>query len=133
MGGFAQDATASRLRAIGKPLSAEHQRIGQLESENRQLRGDVEILKSVGLLCPRTQMSYVLIGDLHKKATPISHACRALGVSRSGYYSAAKASLAAPKVCYRQRTSESGVCRQWPHLRQPQVVDSRLAATGCVA
>ena len=29
----------------GKPLSAEHQRIRQLESENRQLRGDVEILK----------------------------------------------------------------------------------------
>ena len=30
---------------IGKPLTAEHQRIRQLESENRQLRGDVEILK----------------------------------------------------------------------------------------
>ena len=44
-------------------------------------------------------MSYALIGDLHKKATSIRNACRALGVSRSGYYSAAKASLAAPKVC----------------------------------
>jgi len=29
----------------GKPLTAEHQRIRQLETENRQLRGDVEILK----------------------------------------------------------------------------------------
>ena len=30
---------------VGKPLTAEHQRIRQLEQENRQLRGDVEILK----------------------------------------------------------------------------------------
>ena len=30
---------------IGKPLTAEHQRIRQLEAENRQLRGDVDILK----------------------------------------------------------------------------------------
>ena len=28
---------------IGKPLTAEHQRIRQLESKNRQLRGDVEL------------------------------------------------------------------------------------------
>jgi transposase len=34
---------------IGKPLTAEHQRIRQLEAENRQLRGDVDILKN----CPR--------------------------------------------------------------------------------
>ena len=30
---------------IGKPLTAEHQRIRQLEAENKQLRGDVKILK----------------------------------------------------------------------------------------
>ena len=30
---------------IGKPLTAEQQRIRQLERENHQLRGDVEILK----------------------------------------------------------------------------------------
>ena len=30
---------------IGKPLTAEQQRIRQLEAENRQLRGDVDILK----------------------------------------------------------------------------------------
>lgn len=30
---------------IGKPLTAEQQRIRQLEQENRQLRGDVEVLK----------------------------------------------------------------------------------------
>ena len=44
-------------------------------------------------------MSYTLIGDLKKKAVSVGQACSALGVSRSGYYSAAKASLAAPKVC----------------------------------
>ena len=30
---------------IGKPLTVESQRIRQLEAQNRQLRGDVEILK----------------------------------------------------------------------------------------
>ena len=38
---------------IGKPLSAEHQRIRQLESENRQLRGDVEILKKASAFFAR--------------------------------------------------------------------------------
>ena len=33
------------LGGIGKPITAEQQRIRQLESENRQLRGDVDILK----------------------------------------------------------------------------------------
>ena len=44
-------------------------------------------------------MSHALIGALKKKAVPVSQACRVLGVSRSGYYSAAKSSLALPKVC----------------------------------
>lgn len=44
-------------------------------------------------------MSHALIGELKKKAISVSQACCALGVSRSGYYSATKASLAAPKVC----------------------------------
>ena len=35
------------LSGIGKPITAEHQRIRQLELENRQLPGDVEILKKV--------------------------------------------------------------------------------------
>ena len=34
---------------VGKPLTAEHQRIRQLETENRQLRGDVDILKKASL------------------------------------------------------------------------------------
>ena len=37
----------------GKPLSAEHQRIRQLELENRQLRGDVEILKKASAFFAR--------------------------------------------------------------------------------
>ena len=38
---------------IGKPLTAEHQRICQLGSENRQLRGDVEILKKASAFFAR--------------------------------------------------------------------------------
>ena len=37
------DAEQRGQSGIGKPLTAEHQRIRQLETENRQLRGDVEI------------------------------------------------------------------------------------------
>ena len=44
-------------------------------------------------------MSHALIDDFKKKAVPVNQACNALSVSRSGYYSAAKVSLAAPKVC----------------------------------
>ena len=39
------ESEQSGQSGIGKPLTAEHQRIRQLESENKQLRGDVEILK----------------------------------------------------------------------------------------
>ena len=38
---------------IGKPLTAEHQRIRQLEAENRQLRGDVDILKKASAFFAR--------------------------------------------------------------------------------
>ena len=40
------DAEQIGQPGIGKPLTAEHQRIRQLEAENKQLRGDVEILKN---------------------------------------------------------------------------------------
>ena len=39
------EAEQSGQSGIGRPLTVEHQRIRQLETENRQLRGDVEILK----------------------------------------------------------------------------------------
>ena len=38
---------------IGKPLTAENQRIRQLEAENRQLRGDVDILKKASAFFAR--------------------------------------------------------------------------------
>jgi hypothetical protein len=39
------EAEQSGQSGIGKPLTADHQRIRQLELENKQLRGDVGILK----------------------------------------------------------------------------------------
>ena len=39
------DAEQIRQLGIGKPLTAEHQHIRQLEAENKQLRGDFDILK----------------------------------------------------------------------------------------
>ena len=38
---------------IGKPLTVEQQRIRQLEAENRQLRGDVDILKKASAFFAR--------------------------------------------------------------------------------
>jgi transposase len=38
---------------IGKPLTPEQQRIRQLEQENRQLKGDVEILKKASAFFAR--------------------------------------------------------------------------------
>ena len=38
------EAAQSGQSSIGKPLTAEHQRIRQLELENKQLRDDVDIL-----------------------------------------------------------------------------------------
>ncbi|PWF48640.1 IS3 family transposase [Massilia glaciei] len=84
---------------IGKPLTPEQQRIRQLEQENRQLKGDVEIFKkSIGLLCPRIEMSYQLVQQLQKEATSVTQCCRVLSVSRSGYYEAQRRS-AKPVLC----------------------------------
>ena len=41
------DEEAAGRPGIGKPLTAEQQRIRQLEAENKQLCGDVDILKKV--------------------------------------------------------------------------------------
>jgi len=38
---------------IGKPLTAEQQRIQQLEQENRQLRSDVDVLKKASAFFAR--------------------------------------------------------------------------------
>ena len=47
------DAEAAGRPGIGKPLTAEQQRIRQLEAENKQLRGDVDILKKASAFIAR--------------------------------------------------------------------------------
>ena len=47
------DAEQFGQPGIGKPLTAEQQRIRQLEAENRLLRGDVEILKKASAFFAR--------------------------------------------------------------------------------
>lgn len=44
-------------------------------------------------------MSYQLVADLSKEAVAVSHACRVLDVSRSGYYASLERKAAAPAVC----------------------------------
>ena len=46
-------AEQSGQRGIGKPLTAEQQRIRQLEQENQQLRQDVTILKKASAFLAR--------------------------------------------------------------------------------
>ncbi len=47
------DEEASGRPGLGKPLTAEQQRIRQLEAENKQLRGDVDILKKASAFFAR--------------------------------------------------------------------------------
>jgi transposase len=47
------DAEQNGQPGIGKPLTPEQQRIRQLEHENRQLRGDVDILKKASAFFAR--------------------------------------------------------------------------------
>ena len=47
------DAEQLGQPGIGKPLTAEQQRIRQLESENRQLRSDNELLKKASAFFAR--------------------------------------------------------------------------------
>jgi transposase len=47
------DAEQAGQKSIGKPLTAEQQRIRQLEAENRQLRMDNDILKKASAFFAR--------------------------------------------------------------------------------
>lgn len=47
------DAEVNGKPGIGKPLTAEQQRIRQLEQENRQLRSDVDVLKKASAFFAR--------------------------------------------------------------------------------
>ena len=51
------DAEQIGQPSIGKPLTAEHQRIRQLKAENKQLRGDVEISKKASAFAVRIEES----------------------------------------------------------------------------
>ena len=42
----------------------------------------------IGLLCPRNEMIYTVIGQLQKEAFPVQQSCDLLAVSRSGFYTA---------------------------------------------
>lgn len=47
------DDEAAGRPGLGKPLTPEQQRIRQLEAENKQLRGDVDILKKASAFFAR--------------------------------------------------------------------------------
>ena len=47
------EAESAGASGVGKPLTAEHQRIRQLEVENRLLRGDIDILKKASAFFAR--------------------------------------------------------------------------------
>ena len=47
------DGVINKGIGIGKPLTPEHQRIRQLEQENRRLKGDVDILKKASAFFAR--------------------------------------------------------------------------------
>ena len=119
-------------------MTTEQQRIRQLEVENKQLRGDVDILKKrppskgrgpLPLGCPRTAMSFQpvhqLMLQLQQKAVPVEQTCRVLEVSRSGrYVNHTRGRSAQPDgTCgvRSQRGIEGRVCRQRGSLRQPSV------------
>ncbi|QBB72521.1 IS3 family transposase [Pseudolysobacter antarcticus] len=84
---------------LGKPLTAEQQRIRQLEIENRRLREDKRLAKkSVGLLCPGTEVIYRTITHWQPEAG-ITRLCRLFQVSRSGFYAARQRAQTAPVLC----------------------------------
>jgi len=81
---LSEEADAA-FRGNGK-RNPEQQRIYELETENRRLRMERDILKkSHGLLCQGKSMRYRFI-DTHKKAWPVRLMCGVLNVSASGYH-----------------------------------------------
>ena len=57
-------------------------------------------------------MSYQLICQLQKKAIPVTHCCRLLEVSRSGYYDARRRS-AKPVLCKTSVHLKAGECQEF--------------------
>lgn len=75
------DAERAGAPGVGRPLTVEQQRIRQLEAEHRQLREVKTLLKSFGLLCTGTEVSYRVVIHLQHEAVSVSDACRVLQVS----------------------------------------------------
>jgi hypothetical protein len=55
--------------------------------------------KSLGLLCPGTEMNYQLVQQLQEKGIPAQHSCRVLEASRAGYYGALERGKERKKLC----------------------------------
>jgi transposase-like protein len=79
---------------IGKPLTAEQQRIRQLEQENCQLRSDVDVLQTHRPSLPRAEVSYPLVNELQTEPVPVTQTCRLLGVSWARFYEAKRRAVA---------------------------------------
>ena len=108
-----QTTGAARHR---QTLSTEQQAPYVSRAENKQLRGDVEILKNISLLCPGTAVSFAFARQLQEKAVTVGQACRVLQVSRSGYYGASAQSV--NRWCASGRAAESCICLKQAYLRQ---------------
>ncbi len=110
------DESAGRP-GIGKPLTAEQQRIRELEAEVRRLKSDNELLKSFGLLRTGNKVIHDVVTELAKQA-PIKQVCQALDISRSGYYAARRRVNTPKPICRGQRACSGGFSCQWSHLWQ---------------
>ena len=66
--------------------TAEQQRIHELETENRRLRMEKDILKKATAFFAKEKLMRYRFIDEHKKAWPVILMCDVLSVSRSGYY-----------------------------------------------
>ncbi|HFF6627023.1 TPA: IS3-like element ISKpn18 family transposase, partial [Klebsiella pneumoniae] len=92
------DESAGRP-GIGKPLTAEQQRIRELEAEVRRLKSDNELFKkSFGLLRTGNKVIHDVVTELAKQA-PIKQVCQALDISRSGYYAARRRVNTPKPIC----------------------------------
>ncbi|QBG85051.1 IS3 family transposase [Xanthomonas oryzae] len=92
------DAEQAGQAGIGKALTPDQQRIGELERECQRLREDVSILKKAfSLLRPGTEGIQQVIDQWQKKAGT-TRLCRLLDVSRSGVH-AARRRRRAPRAC----------------------------------
>jgi transposase len=105
---------------IGKPLTAEQQRIRQLEQENRQLRSDVDVLKKHRPSLPASSSE----PPAHRRAANEGRSCRTnLPPSRCepGAILRSQAPCRQADSLQSKRASACRVHEQRPELRQPSL------------